>query len=141
MGFLSFFVFGFSFLVKRKRWQRVRKSRSYKDLEVWQVSLELVKAIYQITGKFPSSERFGLTQQIRRAAVSIPSNVAEGQFRNSSKEFKQFLSIALGSAAELETQLIIARELDYLSGEESTFLLNVLERIMKMLKKLSLSIG
>ena len=119
----------------------VRKSRSYKDLEVWQVSLELVKAIYQITGKFPSSERFGLTQQMRRAAVSIPSNVAEGQFRNSSKEFKQFLSIALGSAAELETQLIIAREIDYLSGEESTFLLNILERIMKMLKKLSLSIG
>jgi four helix bundle protein len=82
-----------------------------------------------------------LTQQIRRAAVSIPSNIAEGQFRNSPKEFKQFLSIALGSAAELETQLIIAREIDYLSGEESTFLLNILERIMKMLKKLSLSIG
>jgi four helix bundle protein len=70
-----------------------------------------------------------LTQQIRRAAVSIPSNVAEGQFRNSSKEFKQFLSIALGSAAELETQLIIAGEIDYLSGEESTFLLIILERI------------
>lgn len=119
----------------------VRKSRSYKDLEVWQVSLELVKAIYQITGKFPSSERFGLTQQIRRAAISIPSNVAEGQFRNSPKEFKQFLSIALGSAAELETQLIIAREIDYLSGEESALLLTFLERIMKMLKKLSLSIG
>jgi len=126
---------------QKEEMAEVRKSRSYKDLEVWQVSLELVKAIYQITGKFPSSERFGLTQQIRRAAISIPSNVAEGQFRNSSKEFKQFLSIALGSAAELETQLIIAREIDYLSGEESTFLLNILERIMKMLKKLSLSIG
>jgi four helix bundle protein len=67
--------------------------------------------------------------------------VAEGQFRNSPKEFKQFLSIALGSAAELETQLIIAREIDYLSVGESTFLLTILERIMKMLKKLSLSIG
>ena len=65
-------------------------------------------------------------QQIRRAAVSIPSNVAEGQFRNSSKEFKQFLSIALGSSAELETQLIIAREIDYLSVEESTFLLTLI---------------
>ena len=119
----------------------IRKSRSYKDLEVWQVSLELVKAIYKITGKFPSSERFGLTQQIRRAAVSIPSNVAEGQYRNSAKEFKQFLSVSLGSAAELETQLIIAGEIDYLSVEESTFLLNILERIMKMLRKLSLSIG
>jgi len=93
----------------------VRKSRSYKDLEVRQVSLELVKAIDQITGKFPSSERFGLTQQIRRAVVSIPSNVAEGQFRNSSKEIKHFLAIALGSAAELETQSIIAREINYLS--------------------------
>jgi four helix bundle protein len=132
----SFFVFG-----QKEEMAEVRKSRSYKDLEVWQVSMELVKAIYQITAKFPSSERFGLTQQIRRAAISIPSNVAEGQFRNSSKEFKQFLSIALGSAAELETQLIIAREIDYLSVEESTFLLNILERIMKMLKKLSLSIG
>jgi four helix bundle protein len=96
---------------------------------------------YLFTGKFPSAERFGLTQQMRRAAISIPSNVAEGQFRNSPKEFKQFLFIALGSAAELETQLIIAREIDYLSGEESTFLLNILERIMKMLKKLSISIG
>jgi four helix bundle protein len=119
----------------------VRKSRSYKDLEVWQVALELVKAIYKTTSKFPSSEKFGLTQQIRRAAVSIPCNVAEGQFRNSPKEFKQFLSIALGSAAELETQLIIAREIDYLSVEEPTVLLNILERIMKMLRKLSLRIG
>ncbi len=64
--------------------------------------MELVKAIHQITGKFPSSERFGLTQQIKRAAISIPSNVAEGQIRNSSKEFRQFLAIALGSPAELE---------------------------------------
>jgi four helix bundle protein len=117
-----------------------RKSRSYKDLEVWQVSLELVKDIYEITGKFPSPERFGLTQQIRRAAVSIPSNIAEGQFRNSSKEFKQFLSVALGSAAELDTQLILAREINYLSPEEAVIILHTLERVMKMLKKLSLSI-
>jgi four helix bundle protein len=88
-----------------------RKSRSYKDLEVWQLSLKFVKDIYQVTSDFPSSEKFGLAQQIRRAAVSIPSNIAEGQFRNSSKEFKQFLSVALGSAAELETQLIIAGEI------------------------------
>ena len=118
-----------------------RKSRSYKDLEVWQVSLELVKNIYEITGKFPASERFGLTQQIRRAAVSIPSNVAEGQFRNSSKEFKQFLSVALGSAAELETQLIIVGEIKYLFLQESALLSHMLERIMKMLRKLSLSLG
>jgi four helix bundle protein len=140
VGFFRFWFLVFRFGQKEEM-AEVRKSRSYKHLEVWQVSLELVKAIYQITGKFPSSERFGLTSQIRRAAISIPSNVAEGQFRNSPKEFKQFLFIALGSSAELETQLIIARKIDYLSVEESTFLLNILERIMKMLKKLSLSIG
>jgi four helix bundle protein len=117
-----------------------RKSRSYKDLEVWQLAVELVKDIYLVTGKFPASERFGLTQQIRKASVSIPSNIAEGQFRNSSKEFKQFLSVALGSAAELETQLIIAKKIDYLSIEENNSLLYVLERIMKMLRKLSLSL-
>jgi four helix bundle protein len=118
-----------------------RKSRSYKDLEVWQLALELVKEVYRVTGNFPSSEKFGLTQQIRRSAISIPSNIAEGQFRNSSKEFKQFLSISLGSAAELETQLIIAKEIDYLAIDKFNSLLDTLERIMKMLKKLSLSSG
>jgi len=119
----------------------VRKSRSYKDLEVWQLAIELVKDVYQVTGNFPSSENYGLTQQIRRAAVSIPSNIAEGQFRNSSREFKQFLSIAQGSAAELETQLIIAREIGYLSAEGNNVLFITLDRVMKMLKKLSLSLG
>jgi four helix bundle protein len=118
----------------------IRKSRSYKDLEVWQLALELVKNIYLVTGNFPASENYGLTQQIRRAAISIPSNIAEGQFRNSPKEFKQFLSVALGSAAELETQLIIAGEIGYLSFEAQSSLLSILERILKMLKKLSLSI-
>ena len=113
VGFFSFLVFGFRFRSKEEM-AEVRKSRSYRDLEVWKLSIELVKAIYQITAQFPASEKFGLIQQIRRAAVSIPSNIAEGQFRNSTKEFKQFLAIALGSAAELETQLIIAKEIDYL---------------------------
>ncbi|MFA4903136.1 MAG: four helix bundle protein [Desulfobaccales bacterium] len=117
-----------------------RKSRSYKDLEDWQLSLELAKDIYRVTADFPPSEKFGLVQQIRRAAVSIPSNIAEGQFRNSSKEFRQFLSVALGSSAELETQLIIAREIEYLSTEGTAVLLITLERLMKMLKKLSLSL-
>jgi four helix bundle protein len=118
-----------------------RKSRSYKDLEVWQLAIELVKEVYRVTSDFPSSENYGLTQQIRRSAISIPSNIAEGQSRNSSKEFKQFLSISLGSAAELETQLIIAKEIDYLTMEQLNSLLKTLERIMKMLKKLSLSLG
>jgi four helix bundle protein len=120
--------------------QGTRKSRSYKDLEVWKLSITFVEDIYKITSKFPASENYGLTQQIRRAAVSIPSNIAEGQFRNSSKEFRQFLSIALGSSAELETQLIIANKINYLSSEELAPILNALEIIMKMLKKLSLSL-
>jgi len=115
----------------------VKKSRSYRDLEVWKRSIELVKDIYEASSQFPPVENFGLTQQIRRAAVSIPSNIAEGQFRNSTREFKQFLSIALGSAAELETQLIIANQVNYLPIAEFNSLLENLEIIMKMLKKLS----
>ena len=118
----------------------VEKSRSYRDLEVWKRSIALAKDIYEATAQFPPAENFGLVQQIRRAAVSIPSNVAEGQFRNSTKEFRQFLSIALGSAAELETQLIIANQVNYLSISEFNSLLGSLEIIMKMLKKLSISI-
>ena len=117
-----------------------RKSRSYRDLEVRKLSLSLVEDIYKATATFPASENYGLSQQIRRAAVSIPSNIAEGQFRNSSKEFRQFLAIALGSSAELETQLIIANKVNYLSTEELSGLLNNLEIIMKMLNKLSISL-
>ena len=84
----------------------IKKSRSYRDLEVWKLAISFVKCIYQATEKFPAHENYGLTHQLRKAAVSVPSNVAEGQFRNSPREFKQFLSIALGSAAEIETQLI-----------------------------------
>jgi len=119
----------------------VRKSRSYRDLEVWKRSIELVKNIYEITSQFPPAENFGLIQQIRRAAVSIPSNIAEGQFRNSIKEFRQFISIALGSAAELETQLIIANKVNYLSISQFNLLLSNLEIIMRMLKKLSMSLS
>jgi len=113
------------------------KSRSYRDLEVWKLSIDLVKGVYLITNKFPASENFGLTNQIRRAAVSIPSNIAEGQGRNSAREFRQFLAISLGSIAELETQLIIAKEIKYLTHEESNPLLSNLDRIRKMIKALS----
>ncbi len=118
----------------------VEKSRSYRDLEVWKRSIALVKDIYEATSQFPPAEKFGLVLQIRRAAVSIPSNIVEGQFRNSTKEFRQFLSSALGSAAELETQLIIANQVNYLHIGEFNSLLSNLEIIMKMLKKLSISI-
>jgi four helix bundle protein len=87
--------------------------RSFRDLEVWRLGLELVQSVYQCTSAFPKSETFGLAAQMRGAAVSIPSNIAEGQARNSTKQFLQFLSFALGSLAELETQLELASRLDY----------------------------
>lgn len=86
---------------------------SHKELKVWQKGIELVKSIYEITKSFPANEQFGLTSQMRRTAVSIPSNIAEGCGRNSNKELTHFLYIALGSAAELETQLIISHDLNF----------------------------
>jgi four helix bundle protein len=86
-------------------------SKGYKDLLVWQKGIELVKEIYKLTKPFPSDERFGLVSQMRRAAVSIPSNIAEGQARHTTKEFIQYLSHAEGSLAELDTQIIVSMEL------------------------------
>ena len=132
-------VFGFRFSVKMQTTKS--KSRSYRDLEVWKLSINLVKEVYLITHKFTSSEIFGLTNQIRRAAVSIPSNIAEGQGRNSAREFKQFLAISVGSVAELETQLIIANEIGYLNLEELNLFLASLDRIRKIIKGLSKGIA
>ncbi len=117
--------------------QDKKKSRSYKDLDVWKLSVDFVKLLYEITNEFPASEIYGLTNQIRRAAISIPSNIAEGQGRNSAKEFNQFLAISLGSTAELETQLIIAKEIDYLNEEQLNPLIERLDIIRKMLKSLA----
>ncbi len=88
---------------------------NYKDLSVWQKSMDLVAEIYNLTQLLPKEETFGLTNQMRRAAVSVPSNIAEGHSRFSKKEYKQFISIAHGSTAELETQLLICEKLGYLS--------------------------
>jgi four helix bundle protein len=127
---------------KRVQMERnVQKSRSYQDLEVWKLAINFVKEIYLLTDKFPPREIYGLTSQIRRAAVSIPSNIAEGQGRSSAKEFRQFLAIALGSLAEIETQLIIAREINLLGSEEKEPLLVTIDRIRKMIRGLSKSIG
>jgi len=87
--------------------------KSFRDLDVWRLGLDLAEAVYQCTSSFPKSELFGLTAQMRRAAVSVPSNIAEGRSRSSTKEFLQFLSIALGSLAELETQFELAVRLGY----------------------------
>jgi four helix bundle protein len=83
-----------------------KKPRSYRDLEFWNLSIDLVKEVYKLTGTFPASENFGLTKQIRRAAASNPSTIAKGQDKNSPKEFRQFLAVGLISVAELETQLV-----------------------------------
>ena len=90
----------------------------YKDLEAWKKSIEIVKEIYKITMQFPNDEQFGLTSQIKRAAISIPSNIAEGCARFSNKDSARFIDISIGSAAEIETQLIIAKELDYIDNIE-----------------------
>ena len=118
----------------------MKKSISYQDLVVWQIAIGFVKDIYQMTAQFPASEIYGLTNQIRRAAISIPSNIAEGQGRNSSKEFRQFLAISLGSLAEIETQLIIAKEIGYLSETILPDLLKTTDRIRKMVRSLSNSL-
>ena len=93
--------------------------KSHKDLEVWKRSVALVKTIYELTKQFPKEELYGITNQIRRSAVSIPSNIAEGAARNHNKEFIQFLYIALGSISELETQIIISEKLIYLNNASS----------------------
>ena len=90
----------------------------FRDLRVWQQAMDLVECVYRTSAQFPSGERFGLVSQIRRAAVSIPSNIAEGHTRESTREYLQYISIAQGSLAELETQLEIAARLGYLEHDE-----------------------
>ena len=92
--------------------------KHYKELIAWQKAMVMVTHVYKVTKTFPNDERFGLISQIRRCAVSVPSNIAEGQARNTTGEFKQFLGIARGSLAELTTQLMIAQNLGYLSNED-----------------------
>ena len=106
--------------------------QSYKDLIVWQKSMDLVERIYQASKLFPKEETYGLTNQLRRAAVSIPSNIAEGHARSSTQEFHRFLSIARGSLAEIETQLLIAQRLGYLSNDQIDPILALQTEINKM---------
>jgi four helix bundle protein len=110
--------------------------KSHKDLDVWKKSIEMVTLVYKLTRDFPKDELYGLTNQMRRAAVSVPSNIAEGAGRNSSKEFLQFLSYATGSLSELETQIIIANHLGYLNKEQKQDIDTVFISIFTMLSKL-----
>jgi four helix bundle protein len=113
-----------------------KKANSYRDLIVWQKGMALVKRIYQITATFPVDERFGLVSQMRRAAVSIPSNIAEGQARHTTGEFIQFVSHAEGSVAELDTQLILAIELGFCPKSEVGDVFRLIIELQKMLNAL-----
>lgn len=109
---------------------------SYKDLIVWQKSMDLAELVYQVTETLPSSENFGLKSQIRRAAISIPSNIAEGYGRQSSGSYKQFLMIARGSLLELETQIELSVRLKYLHKEKVSNIESCIVEISKMLTSL-----
>ena len=111
----------------------MNKIRSYQDLIVWQRSVDLVVKIYELTDPFPIEERFGLTSQIRRSAVSIPSNIAERQARNTKATFANQVDIALESAAELETQLTIALKINYITQNNFDDLISELTEIVRML--------
>lgn len=111
--------------------------KSYKDLIVWQKSFELAKQIYKLTEQLPQSEKYGLASQIQRCAVSIPSNIAEGQQRNNIREYRQFLGIAKGSAAELETQLLLTGDVFSLDVSHELSLVHEVQKMLgAMLKKL-----
>ena len=109
--------------------------KTHKDLIVWQKSIDFVTKLYKLTGAFPKEELYGLVSQMRRAAVSIPSNISEGAARQTDKEFLRFLYIARASGSEVETQLLIAENLDYFNSDQSQLKENLLE-ILKMLNSL-----
>ena len=114
---------------------------SYRELIVWQKSMDLAARIYTITRSYPAEERFGITSQMRRAATSIPANIAEGQARRSTGEFLQSLGIARGSLAELETFLTLSERLEFLTKTDSESLLNGCAEINKMLHALMKSLS
>ena len=110
------------------------KVRDYKDLDVWNRSMDLVVDVYDVVKSFPQEEQYSLVSQIKRSAISIPSNISEGASRNSKKELVQFFYIALGSASELETQLLISKKLGYLTNLDNLF--SEITIIRKMLNSL-----
>jgi four helix bundle protein len=110
--------------------------QNFQDLRIWQEGINVVKKIYELTPSFPKEEIYGLTSQMRRCAVSIPSNIAEGFKRFHNNEFRQFLYITLGSCAELETQLIIADELDYIDTKNKENIIEDLNHISRMIYNL-----
>ena len=118
----------------------MEKTGNFKDLIVWQKSMRLVKEVYREVKLLPKEELYSLSDQIRRSAISIPSNIAEGQARNSMKEFIQFLAIAKGSKAELETQLLLCVEINYLTNSDIDKAINLIQEIGKMIYALQKSL-
>ena len=114
--------------------------KDFKNLKVWQKGIKLVVDVYKTSKNFPREEVYGLTSQMRRSAISIPSNIAEGSGRSSDKELHRFLDISLGSSFELETQIIIARELEFLSREDFSDLTKKVQEEQKMITGLQKSL-
>ncbi len=114
--------------------------KSYQGLEVWKKSIDLAEQVYRASAQFPPEEKYGLTNQIRRAAASIPANIAEGAERNATREFLQFLGIASGSLAEVETFLILAQKLGMMSSEQSALLQEQAAEVGRMLNGLKRSL-
>lgn len=116
------------------------RSHDYEKLVVWQKSMDLVELVYKLTKLFPDSEIYGLSSQMRRCCVSIPSNIAEGSKRGTQKDFKHFLIISFSSGAELETQLRICKRLEYANEKDLLEVSKLIDEVMKMLNKLIQSI-
>jgi four helix bundle protein len=110
--------------------------RNYKELNVWQKAYQFCLEVYRVTQKFPQEERYGITSQIRRAAVSVPSNIAEGYGRKTTVDYIRFLYIAYGSHCELETQILLAGDLGYIDAPTAEVLRNGVEEVERMLKAL-----
>jgi four helix bundle protein len=123
--------------------EAINKIKSFKDLKIWQKGIQLVEDVYALSKTFPKEEIYGLQSQLRRSAVSIPSNIAEGFARIHNKEYRNFLYIALGSCAELATQIIIASRLKYIEGPKAETILSNIDEISKMtmslIKKLNIN--
>ncbi len=117
-----------------------RRVRSYRDLNAWRKAMDLVELVYAATRSWPKDEMYGLTNQIRRAVVSIPSNIAEGQGRGPSKEFLHYLRIARGSLLEVETQALIAQRLGYLQADVAEYLLSNTDEVSRLISGLARSI-
>ena len=110
-------------------------AHKFKELQIWQRSRAFCSIIYKLTSNFPETEKFGLVNQLRRASISIPSNIAEGASRKSNKDFSRFLEIAIGSCYEVETQLLIANDLGYINKKSLQLVIEDLEAIIKMTSK------